>query len=276
MLPNFLIIGSQKSGTTSLFRVLKQHPEIFMPEKKELNFFFHDHEYAKGEDHYRAFFSPAPPATKAVGEASPGYICHPQAPERIHALLPQAKLILTVRNPIERAYSQYWDNRRSLSEHLTFPEVIETALEETYQPGRLGYFSRGTYMQYIQRYLALFPEENLLVLPFEELKTDPVGFFQRCFAFLGVDSGFTCPEMTHAANPAAVWDNPLYRWFFEHPHRAHRLPVRLRRFAFWGKRVPFSYPPVDPDSRSRLLEFYRPWNEQLGEFLGRDLSHWNL
>jgi hypothetical protein len=275
MLPNFIILGSQKAGTTSLYQVLRRHPEIYMPTKKELNFFFHDAEYGKGEDFYQAYFAPSPPTVKAVGEASPGYICHPQAPERIHQLIPNAKLIVTVREPIERAYSQYWDNRRSLSETLTFPEVIEVALEATYQPGRLGYFSRGTYMQYIHRYLALFPEENLLVLPFEDLKADPLGFYRRCFEFLGVDPRFTCPEMTRAANPAAVWDNPLYRWFFNNPHRARYLPARLRRFTFWGERVPYQYLPMDADSKARLVKFYRPWNQQLGEFLERDLSHWN-
>jgi hypothetical protein len=276
MLPNFIIIGSQKAGTTSLYQVLKQHPEIFMPEKKELNFFFHDAEYAKGGDSYRAYFDPAPASAKAIGEASPGYICHPQSPERIHALVPDARLILTVRNPIERAYSQYWDNRRSLSETLTFHQVIESALEETYQPGRLGYFSRGTYMQYIRRYLTLFPPENLLVLPFEDLIADPLAFYRRCFEFLEVDPAFTCPEMTQAANPAAVWGNPLYRWFFENPHRARRLPAKFRRLTFWGERMPYQYAPIDTNSKTLLVEFYKPWNAKLGEFLGRDLSHWDL
>ena len=229
MLPNFIILGSQKAGTTSLHRVLKQHPEIFMPEKKELNFFFHDSEYAKGEAYYQAFFAPALSTAKAIGEASPGYICHPQAPERIHRLVPEAKLIVTVRNPIDRAYSQYWDNRRSLSESMTFPEAIETTLEATYQPGKLGYFSRGTYLQYIHRYLALFPENSLLVLCFEELRNHPQKFYRRCFKFLGVDPDFICPEMAQAANPAEIWNNPLYRWFFNNPHRARRLPARLRR-----------------------------------------------
>jgi hypothetical protein len=81
--------------------------------------------------------------------------------------------------------------------------------------------------------------------------------------------------MTQAFNPAAIWDNPLYRWFFENPHRVRYLPAKLRRLTFWGKRIPYKYAPIDADSKARLVEFYRPWNEQLGEFLGRDLSHWS-
>ena len=120
MLPNFIILGSQKAGTTSLYQVLKQHPEIFMPAKKELNFFFHKAEYAKGQNYYQRYFKNAPVNARAIGEASPGYICHPETPKRIHRLLPNAKLIVTVREPISRAYSQYWDNRRSLSEFINF------------------------------------------------------------------------------------------------------------------------------------------------------------
>ena len=152
MLPNFLVIGSQKAGTTSIYHVLKAHPQIFQPERKEINYFFHEEEYAKGENWYRQYFENIPEGVKALGEATPGYIVHPEAPARIHRLLPDAKLILTVRHPVNRAYSQYWDNRRSLSEYRSFEEVVEIALEANYAPGRLGYFSRSTYIQYIQRF----------------------------------------------------------------------------------------------------------------------------
>lgn len=101
--PDFLIIGSQKAGTTSLYHALRLHPEVFVPEKKELNFFFLEDEYARGLDYYARYFEPAPAGIKAVGEASPGYICHPETPARIAAALPDAKLVLTVRNPIDRA-----------------------------------------------------------------------------------------------------------------------------------------------------------------------------
>ena len=87
-LPNFLIIGSQKSGTTSLYHVLRHHPQIFMPERKEINYFFHQAEYDKGFKHYISHFDHAPENSVAIGEASPGYICHPLSPGRIHRLLP--------------------------------------------------------------------------------------------------------------------------------------------------------------------------------------------
>lgn len=275
MLPNFLVIGSQKAGTTSIYHVLKAHPQIFLPERKEINYFFHDGEYAKGEEWYRSYFASMPETALAWGEATPGYIVHPEAPQRIHRLLPDVKLILTVRHPIDRAYSQYWDNRRSLSEPLTFEEVVETALEETYHPDRLGYFSRGTYIQYIRRYLELFPPENLLVLLFEDLRSDPQAFYRRIFSFLNVDESFTTPLMTESFNPAAVWQNPVYRWYFKKASRARLLPARLRRLAYWGQRTPWKYPPMPAELRRKLVEFYRPWNAQLGQFLGRDLLGWD-
>lgn len=276
MVPNFLIIGSQKAGTTSLYHVLKQNPQIFLPERKEVNYFFLQSEYDKGFEHYLSHFEQVPPETLAIGEASPGYICHPLAPARIHQWLPDAKLILTVRHPVDRAYSQYWDNRRSLSEHRTFEQAVETALHATYSPDKLGYFSRGTYIQYIRRYLELFDRQQLLVLPFEDLRTDSHAFYQRVFEFLGVDPEFTTPAMTESFNPAAIWHNPLYRFFFNQPSGIRWLPAKLRRFTFFGERTPWRYPPMQPETRKKLLDFYRPWNAHLAEFLGRDLSAWDV
>ena len=246
-----------------------------MPERKEINYFFLQSEYDRGVENYQQYFAEAAPDKIAVGEASPGYICHPMAPTRIKRLLPDAKLILTVRHPVDRAYSQYWDNRRSLSERHTFEQVVETALESTYHPERLGYFSRGTYIQYIQNYLDYFPRENLLVLLFEDLHTSPQSFYRQAFEFLGVDADFTTPAMMESFNPAAAWENPVYQWYFRKPARTRYLPARLRRFTFYGKRTPWQYPPMLPETRQKLLDFYRPWNAELAGFLGRDLADWD-
>jgi hypothetical protein len=274
MLPNFLIIGSQKAGTTSLYNILKKHPQVFMPEKKEVNFFFLEGEFRRGIEHYRDFFSDIPSGKTAYGEASPGYICHPQAPARIKEYLPGAKLILTVRNPIERAYSQYWDNRMTLSEPHEFAQTLDIALDAAYEPGKPGYFSRGAYMQYIYRYLELFPPDQLLVLLFDDLRDDPSKFYRTCFEFLGVDPDFRLPDMERAFNPSSVWDNFIYNWFFDHPAAQRFLPSKLKRLVFWGKQKRFHCPPIDEVSRQRLVEFYAPWNLELAAFLKRDLSSW--
>ncbi len=275
MLPNFIIIGSQKAGTTSLYHVLRKHPQIFMPKKKELNFFFQEDEFARGLSYYEDYFAPAPEDAIAVGEASPGYICHPEGPDRIHAATPDARLILTLRNPVERAYSQYWDNRRRLSESLTFEETIETALDSTFETGKLGYFSRGTYMQYIERFLARFDRERLLILLFDDLQNNPAEFYRSCFDFLGVDPDYHDAGMERAFNAFAIWNNPAYSWFFKRPHYTRSLPRPARSLMLRGGRKPFKQPPINPATRARLNEFYRPWNQALAEFICRDLSHWD-
>lgn len=274
MLPNFLIIGSQKAGTTSLYHVLKQHPQIFMAETKEVNFFFKNDAYARGVDAYAAHFADAANQL-ALGEASPGYICHPAAPARIHALLPDVKLILTVRNPIKRAISQYWDNRRHLNEPLTFSQALDAYLSDDYQPDQIGYFSRGVYMRYIRRYLEYFPRENLLVLPFEEMISTPAAFYRQIFAFLGVDEDFISEDFDEAFNPTEVWKNPFYQLLIRKPRYQKKIHPKLRRLFYWGKTTRFSAPPIDEVSRKKLVEFYRPWNDELRQFLGRALVNWD-
>ena len=149
MLPNFIIIGSQKSGTTSVYNILKNHPSFYFPDQKEINFFFHDSLYEKGVKHYSNLFTGSDKNKVIIGEASPGYICHPDSPQRIKKHIPNAKMLLILRNPIERAYSQYWDNRRKLSETNTFSQTIDKFLDTNYQPGKIGYFSRGVYIKHI-------------------------------------------------------------------------------------------------------------------------------
>jgi hypothetical protein len=236
MLPNFLVAGSQKAGTSTLHRVLSLHPEIFLPQKKELNFFFLEREYAKGIEYYERWFEDAPAGVKAVGEASPGYICHPDAPERIKANLPNVKLIMTVRNPIDRAYSQYWSDVRNLSRPHTFEDVVERFLETEYRPGQVGYFSRGVYAPYIKRYLALFPRAQLLILPFDDLRNQPAEFYRRCFEFLGVDPDFSDPSFEQSFNAAYVWDNPVYNFLLDHPRYTKYLPGHLKGRIFRGKK----------------------------------------
>ncbi|NQU29552.1 MAG: sulfotransferase [Anaerolineae bacterium] len=274
MLPNFLIIGSQKAGTTSIHHILNQHPQIFMAEKKEINFFFKDKEYARGPEAYAEHFADSAEQL-ARGEASPGYICHPEAPARIHDLLPDVKLILTVRDPIKRAISQYWDNRRHLNEPHTFAEALDLYLSDEYHPDQIGYFSRGVYMRYIRNYLEYFPRANMLILPFEEMLTAPETFYQRIFKFLGVNTDFQSEDIDQAFNPTEVWMNIFYQILIRKPAYQKNIPAKLRRLFYWGKKIRFSAPSIDDASRKKLEDFYRPWNDELGEFLDIDLSSWS-
>lgn len=275
MLPDFLIIGSAKSGTTSLYHVLKQHPEVFVPRKKELHFFEKEHWYRQGMGLYERHFDEAARGNyRAVGEATPVYVCHPGVPARIKQHLPNAKLILVVRNPITRAYSQYWQERRRLNEAATFSEIVADDRTELYEPGKRGYFSRGFYMTYIDRYLELFDREQILVEVFEDLVREPVAFYERVFRFLGVDPSFRCPQMTQNFNRSFIWTNPLYRFFFSHPRYTLAIPREVRPALCVGPKQPFSYPRMDDATRQLLQRFYHDANRRLADFLGRPLDHW--
>ena len=170
--PEFIVIGSQKAGTSSLFVGLNRHPQVYMAPEKELNYFYDDSLFIQGPHRYAEFFKDAP-EDSICGEASPGYICHPRSPGRIHRQIPNVKLIVTLRDPVERAYSQYWDNRRQLAEGRTFGALLDGPQHQVFNPDRKNYFTRGLYSVYLERYLALFPREQLLIIQFDELKRTP-------------------------------------------------------------------------------------------------------
>jgi hypothetical protein len=195
-LPNFLILGAQKTGTTALYAYLRWHPEITGPSFKEVSFF--DRHYAHGERWYRAHF----PAGRRplVGEASPGYLLHPLAPERVARMLPEARLVAILRNPVDRAFSHYQHEVSLGREPLSFEEAI--AQEEERMRGEFermladeSYFShawwnytyvaRGLYAEQLERWFATFRGEQLLVLLTDELAQDPAGTYGRVLEFLG-------------------------------------------------------------------------------------------
>ena len=238
-----------------------------MPELKEVNFFFDALEYARGPEHYSRYFTAAREGA-ICGEASPGYICHPRAPQRIARTLPRAKLILTVRDPVDRAYSQYWDNRRHLREPKAFSTYLETPLHQTFNPSLRNYFSRGLYSVYLARYLALFPRSQLLIIQFNELKNDPAAVFRRCFEFLGVSPDFDSPSLGSVVNYRSVYGNPLYRFMFDRPGLAATLPTPMLRLLRWGALEPYRPAPVADEVRAKLREYYEPFDRELAAILG--------
>jgi len=199
-LPDFLILGAQKAGTTALYAYLRWHPEITGPSFKEVSFF--DRHYAKGERWYRAHM----PARRRslVGEASPSYLFHPLAPERVAAMLPGARLIVLLRNPVDRAFSHYQHEVVLGREPLSFEDAVDR--EDERMEGELermlrdpSYFSlawwnytylaRGRYAEQLERWFAAFPREQLLVLFTEELSADTAATYRDVLDFLGVGAG---------------------------------------------------------------------------------------
>lgn len=253
-LPDFLILGAQKAGTTALYAYLREHPALTGPAWKEVSFF--DRHFWRDEAWYRGNF-PNKVYLRAiraragvdpiVGEASPSYVFHPHAPERAAELVPDARLIVLVRNPVDRALSHYHHEVALGREPLPFEQALDD--EETRMAGELErmrdprYFSyawwnftyqeRGRYAEQLERWLELFPHEQLLVIPSEDLLQRPRETYAHVLDFLGA------PQHELAAYPR----------MFER-----------------------DYPMMDPATRDRLREHFAEPNRRLYELLGRDLG----
>jgi len=248
VLPDFLVIGVMKGGTTSLFQYLAKHPGIRPPFRKEIKFF--DIHYGQGLNWYRAHFPLKIRMTNGTitGEATPYYIFHPLAAGRIATHLPKAKLIVLLRNPVDRAYSHYNHMVRVERESLSFEEALDREEERLFQeeekiiadPGystfahlHYSYKARGRYVEQIKKWLGLFPRDQMLFLSSEELYTNPSVTYGKALEFLGL--------------PA--WD-----------------PDNFKVFKQGG------YDDLPAGSRRKLAGYFAPYNQQLHELLGMEFG----
>lgn len=187
-LPSFLIVGARKGGTTSLFEYLVEHPEVRPPLWKAVRFF--DRNWERGLGWYRASFPVRQPGERFVtGESTASYLDHPLAPERIARTLPEARLVALLRNPIDRAVSDYAHEVRQGGETRPMEQVLSP------RNGDEAYLTRGLYAEQLRRYLAHVPRERLLVLRSERFFDDPAAGYARTLQFLGL-SPFDDVEMT--------------------------------------------------------------------------------
>lgn len=207
MLPNFLVIGAMKAGTSSLYRYLRDHPQVFMPEPKELNFFVAERNWRLGRRWYEERFEGAESAL-AVGEASPSYSMHPtfrDVPKRIADVIPDVRLIYVLRHPIDRMLSHY------LATHHLRPiagRERDPIQRERRPIGRAllndsQYLGASLYSMQIERYLEFFAPEQLLVVVSEQLKRERVSTLARIFDFLRVDSSSVPPLVDEEFNRTA-------------------------------------------------------------------------
>src|SRR5436190_6023827 len=208
-LPNFVIIGAPRSGTTSLAHSLSQHPEVFVTmQVKELHF-FDTANFNRGLDWYREQFSGADAAgAKAAGEATPTYMYDDTAMKRIAQTVPDARLVAILRNPVDRAYSHYWMNRSLDREDLLFPVAIEAEAgrlsgTDPRAARRYGYVERGRYLPYLKAVTARFSPNQLHIMITEDLDRDPTRQWKALCEFLDVDPSFTPPDLGRNVNAHA-------------------------------------------------------------------------
>lgn len=251
-LPDFLIIGAQKCGTTFLYQLLVQHPRVKPAFVKEVHYF--DLNFEKGDNWYRSHFplQMRNNRTYITGEASPYYLFHPHAAKRASKVVPDAKLIILLRNPVDRAYSHYQHQVKRVTgearETLAFEEAIEA--EERILPAEVrkmlqdeyyrssshrtrSYLSRGKYVDQLLVWSSYFPRRQMLVLRSEDLFGDTSNALGRVLDFLGIP-----------------------RWAPE----TYSIPNKRE------------YSGLDPLVRRRLDEYYEPHNRRLYEYLGVDLG----
>ncbi len=274
-LPNFLYIGTSKAGSTWIYNMLAAHPDIFIVAGKGSYFF--DQHFDLGMDWYREQFSRA--AQKAVvGEISHSYLSSPLAAQRIAEWLPSVKLLVCLREPVDRAFSAYLDSVKN----GRFDGSFEEALEEN-----ASLLQRGAYAEHLQRYLDLFPREQLCVSIFDDLKSRPQDFADQIFDFLSVERRQLGPEDTKKMMPAAV---PRSRWLTQSVKRAARAADRigLRRLRGRIKRSrtirnllyrPMrgdEKPQMSPETRDRCRNHFRADVEKLDALFGLSLQErWN-
>lgn len=296
-MPNFLIIGAGKSGTTSLYHYLKQHPEIYMSPVKEPKFFALEgktlnfrgpnddaHMNRKSVTDigaYRALFRGVS-NEKAVGEASTLYLYSPEAPARIKHYIPEVKLIAILRNPADRAFSSYLHCLRDRGEPLgDFAQALreeEGRIENGWGP-IWHYRNAGFYSAQLERYFDAFGRDQIKVFLYEDLKGDPVGVLRSIFRFLGVVDT-RLPDISLKHNISGVPRSRLVHELLNTPNpikSAFRplLPAKLRkRFNHNLTDRNLLRPQLSPEVRRRLIETYTEDILRVQGLIDRDLSRW--
>lgn len=275
---DFVGIGAQKSGSTWLYKILEQHPAIAVSETKEVDFFsYHfDHGYSWYEQQL------APPAPGILrGEVSPSYWADGDAPARIHAYAPQARILLCLRDPIERLLSNHRHEVRA--GHLSGTDfTLEHGLSNNPM-----YLEQSRYAKHLKRWLAVFPREQLHVVLMEDIEREPLKVAQAVFAFLQVDPSFEPQSLDEQFNRSfavrsqqlsGVKDlayqasrHPALSWAWG---LASRLGLRNLYRSLNQKPSQAAIPKADPATLNRLRNCLAPEIEELSTLLEQDLSHW--
>lgn len=296
-MPNFLVIGAAKSGTTSLYYYLKGHPQIYMSAMKEPKFFAFEGENPNFQgpgdreeinskcitdiDSFQALFQGVEDE-KAIGEASSLYLYLPKAPPRIKHHIPEAKLIAVLRNPVARAYSSYLHCVRDRGEPL---EDFAQALQEEERRiengwGPLWHYKRaGFYSDQLERYFNAFDRSQIKIYLYEDLKFDTLRMLQDIFQFLKVDDAYA-PNASLKHNVSGIPKNRLLHELLNKPNPVKSafklfLPTEARRS--FNRHVTarnLDKPPLSSEVQERLARAYTEDILKTQELIERDLSSW--
>jgi hypothetical protein len=278
MKPNFIVIGAARSGTTSLFQYLDPHPEVFMSQVKELNFFSNEKYWNKGFKWYESQFAGANQGTRAIGEASTSYTKAPftkDVVKRIHDYNPDMKLIYVVRDPIDRYISHYMKRVQTGIETRNFSQTLENLESEACA-------WQGRYHYQIQKYLEWFPSNQLLVISMSSMKTTPEAVMEDVYNFLGLQtqgpiSGLDAVHnATHRVVRKSKVGSRILKFYRQHIEQ-RRFPFRIKRLVTslgdLGGEV-IEKPRPTPDQYRKLTQFFEDDSERLSSDFKINTSSW--
>jgi hypothetical protein len=296
VLPDFVVIGAQKSGSTFFHECLREHPDIFMPPGETR--FFEDPEYLQTDiSRFEAMFD-AVPGEKVIGIKRPDYLAKPECPARIHKHIPNAKLVAILRNPVERAISAYFHEMRQsfipiqpLNEGLR--RIIAGEYKDSY-PKSEEIIEYGFYYRHLKRYLDYFHRDQILVILFDTLKSKPLESVRRAYGFLGVNATYT--PQSKRSRGAGVYDLPRITLLripnsFMHTYNSNRtkryqkqpkplLGRLIKRAVTSADRLLLaptfgnSKPELDVQVADDLFKLYEQDINSLEDFLGQKLTAW--
>lgn len=295
-LPNFLIIGAAKAGTTSLYNYLEQHPDVYMSPDKEPRFFAFEgdssgnYPYTELSQYEKLFHGVT--GEKAIGEASTFYLYSESAPVSIKKHIPQAKLVAILRNPIDRAYSQFVYWRREGKEIETdFGKIVDKELANILISDSDAYIQRGMYGNQLQRYFEFFPEEQIRIYLFEDLRDKTEEMVKDVFRFLEIDDAFQV-NFSRNYNVSTVPQSGVKQVLYSFIMRQNRIQSTLKKVLpsklYWNVISPLAkslsnalrskktdaIPKLDPGIREQLINIYRDDILLTEKLIHRDLQSW--
>jgi hypothetical protein len=294
ILPNFFLVGAAKAGTTSLARYLSQHPDIFIPELKEPKYFSIQDKYfphrgpldelvdaqiVRDLDSYVRLYSSAA-HVKARGDASIDYLFYEKVPARIHALIPDAKILIVLRNPVDRAFSSYVHMVRDGRENLSFEDAIAAEARRRGDNWEFfwQYVELGMYFQQVKRYLDIFGKEQVMILLYDQLVNDPAVFCRTIFSFLDVDTACQV-DVSQKHNVSGIPTNRIMYNLFNRKNILKSLfrnfiPAPIRKTMKAGCSRLDKKIAINATTRSELLNLYASDIRKLEELLAVDLHIW--
>ena len=276
-LPNAIVIGAQRCGTTQLHRLMEAHEQIYVPTRRKETHYFDLH-YDRGEKWYASFFPRDEDAEgyTVIAEATPDYIFTPEAPERIAALNPKCKLVVSLRDPVDRFVSHYHHWQRLQGTDISIERFFETVCEAT---------ERGLYFQQLERFLDHFPEDQMHVMVMEEWTEKPREHLNALSAFLGLDHHWTAEEIelltSERWNAAYSPRFPTVQRYMADAAkklRMYDLDVFVEQFKktslFQALKTPVKKRNLSAPVVERLKNIYQKDIARLEQFLGREITIW--